>query len=112
MESTELWVARDGRRLPVAELDDAHLHNIVRMGMRSLARHYRRESLEELAAAAGGDDGLQYAAEVSSDSMLEIASSPRELLRRLAGSKRYGAVVREARTRARLVRGVEPVLAA
>jgi hypothetical protein len=105
MDSTEdaknVWVTRDGRRLPVSEIDDDHLRNIVTMGLRSLARQCRNESLECLAGGAGGDDGTQYFAGLQSDEYMELAGNRRELLRRLAGSKRYGPVVSEARVRAR-----------
>lgn len=100
MDSTDIWVTRDGRKLPVASIDDDHLKNIVEMGMRSLSKHLFNEGLECLAGAAGGDDGLQYFAEVQCDEQMAKASNPREMLRLLSRTRRYGAVVREARARA------------
>jgi hypothetical protein len=101
MESTAIWVTRNGRQLPVTSIDDDHLQNIVEMGMRSIARHFMNEGLDCLAGAAGGDDGLQYFAEVQCDEQMARASNPREMLRLLARTRRYGAVVREAQARAK-----------
>ena len=101
MDTTNVWVTRDGRQLPVATLDDAHLDNIVRMGMRGLAKKFRDEALECLAGGAGGDDGTQYFAELQCDEMMGRASNPRELLCYLARTRRYGAVVREVQVRAK-----------
>lgn len=101
METTDIWVTRDGRKLPVTSIDNDHLQNIVEMGMRSLSRHLFNEGLDCLAGAAGGDDGLQYFGEVQCDEQMARASNPRELLRLLARTRRYGAVVREARARAK-----------
>lgn len=105
-EARNVWVTRDGRELAVSEIDDTHLRNIVTMGIRALSRWCHDESLDCLAGAAGGDDGLQYLAEAQSNEYMEIAGNPRELLKRLARSKRYGAVVREAGARARRLRTV------
>lgn len=93
------WTTRDGRLLPVQEMDNRHLLSAIQMGMRAAARKIRSDALEQLGYTMQGDGGTEYLGEVEYESALQKASSPTYLARALKSSKRYAPLVEEAQRR-------------
>jgi hypothetical protein len=104
MNDTASWTTRDGRTIAVKDLDNLHLHSILRRGMRKVAKQLQEKGLDELAAGITGDGGCEYLAEVNSTPYFEKAGNPRVLLAHLENSKLYGPLVTEARARAKAAR--------
>jgi hypothetical protein len=99
MPATPHWTTKDGRRLSLCKLDDEHLANILRMGLRAVARAAQRRALDALADAYKGDGGCEYLGDVAYDDAIAKARSMPHLRSALAKSARFAPVVAEARKR-------------
>ena len=95
-----LWKTRSGT-ITAGQMTDQQLKAVIAGGLNRAANELHLEGLDNLAAAAGGDDGMAYMAEIHCDAAFDKAAQLPELLKRLLSNPRYAVVLREARHRAR-----------
>lgn len=69
-----IWTTRDGREIPVTEMDDRHLGNAIRFVKRA-AENYRYAGLSALSYSTTAPDGAAYAAERAADEAFDEAEN-------------------------------------
>jgi hypothetical protein len=97
--TAEFWTTRDGRRLKLKAMDDEHILNILRMGVRAQWRKAHREAMKDLTFAYAGDGGCEYLGDVQYEDAMRKAADPKERGRKLALSPLYAPLLQEAKRR-------------
>jgi hypothetical protein len=94
-----VWATRDGRRIPLTDLDDHHVKSILNMGLRAISRKRTLQALDDLAQACGADEGAEYLADVQFEEAALKARDPKGLRSALRKSPRFGPVWHEGHRR-------------
>lgn len=105
------WPLQDGSRLWPSEMTDQQLTRALNFGMRQAALHFHELGLDALGDAAGGDGGMEYLADVQSESFFAQATDRKACIKHLATLPRYAALMREIRGRVHMRRAVEKAAA-
>lgn len=93
------WTTRDGRRLDIETMDDTHIINALRMGLRAHFRRTHCKALNNLAIAYSGDGGAAYIGDVQYALDLAQTTHPSYLRSQLVLSPRYAPLLQEANRR-------------
>jgi hypothetical protein len=73
MKTPATWRTKSGKVIPIAEMEDGHLLNTIRLLQRTYARVCLTVSLEASGYAATAPDGAAMAAESEADQLMEEA---------------------------------------
>ena len=62
-KQTKIWVTEDGRRIRICDMDDGHLHNTIKMFVRSFKAYLRNAQIQILDyLGSGPPDGAERCA--------------------------------------------------
>lgn len=101
------WPVKGGGRIWASEMTDGQLRQALAYGLRKAAKHFHDLGMDALGGAAGGDGGMEYLADVQSETYFAQATDRTALFKHMATIPRYAAAMREARGRVYTQRVIE-----
>lgn len=108
MSNTTLtWPVKGGGRIWPSEMTDSQLRQALAHALRAAAKHFHDLGMDALDGAAGGDGGMEYLADVQSETYFAQATDRKALFKHMATIPRYAAAMREARGRVYTQRVIE-----
>lgn len=73
MSTTDVWITRDGRQIPIADMETEHLQNTIHY-LRQRAGSLRRDILKAMARyIADAPDGAAMACQMEADRIVEMS---------------------------------------
>lgn len=97
--TTTSWTTRDGRALPVGQLDDKHLQSILFMGLNAVKKARVAHAFAEGPNGSFGIASLADLDQLKYPLALRTADDPAVLWQDLEASPRFGPVVEEGKRR-------------